>query len=138
MAVRSRGLSVRAPHACRIRRPVGGKNQRCCRADEFHAQHWAERRDIRCYHPDCSTQSVSSICLGKLHSFWPVSRFYHRSCNSADALRPEHACCSTTGTRPAVRYGSCPSCSPILRRCLLAAVCDLGDYVSRLILPEEK
>jgi hypothetical protein len=86
----------------------------------------------------CSTQSVSSIRLGRIHSFWPVSQIYHSSGNTTDALRLERGCRSTTGPGSPVRPGSGSSCSSLLRRYLLAAGNGLVDYVCRLISAEEK
>jgi len=91
------------------------KNERSRRAYEFHAQHGAEHRDIRCHDPHCTAQSVSSIHPGGIYRFWPVSRLCHSSCNAPDAGRLKHVCRAATGNGPAVRHGPGSSCSALLR-----------------------
>jgi EmrB/QacA subfamily drug resistance transporter len=107
-------------------------------AYELYAEHGAEHRHIGRYNPHCSTQSISSIRPGRIHSFWPVSRFCHRSCNAPDARRFKRVRRATAGNGPSVRNGSGPSCSSLLHRGVLAAGCGLGGYVCRFIFSEEK
>ena len=74
VAISPRGLFICSSHARWIRRPASGENECCCRAYEFHAQHWAERRDVGGNNTNRATQSIPSIRLGRIHRVRPVSR----------------------------------------------------------------
>ena len=66
---------VRTPNGCRIRWPSKRENQRCCRLDELHAQHRAERGNLGCNHVDCAAKSISLVASGRIHA---LSSLQHR------------------------------------------------------------